>query len=167
MAHANMNQDLKVFGGYSILYAERNLDPRSRYYFMNPYHQRITIQRAELLAVSKALENIIDDLYGKYSSNKKYAINTESSYVIGCLTRWYKQWEINGYINAKGNPVLNQRLIRSILTKLNVINAVYEKRGWRKLYFNKISIESRNFASNKSNTLARNGAIWAITKFDN
>ncbi|KAH6709136.1 ribonuclease H1 [Leptodontidium sp. MPI-SDFR-AT-0119] len=73
----------------------------------------VTNQRAEMTAVIIALEQALEkyhDLDGTPRIDVK--IYTDSKYVIGCMTDWIYKWSNNGWINAAGNPVANQDLIR-------------------------------------------------------
>ncbi|KAH7364101.1 ribonuclease H1 [Rhexocercosporidium sp. MPI-PUGE-AT-0058] len=73
----------------------------------------VTNQRAEITAVIIALEQALEkfqDLRGNPWLDVK--IYTDSKYVFGCMTEWIYKWSNNGWINAAGNPVANQDLIR-------------------------------------------------------
>jgi ribonuclease HI len=39
-------------------------------------------------------------------------IFSDSRYAVNCMTDWVYQWESNGWINSRGEPVVNQDLIR-------------------------------------------------------
>ena len=67
---------------------------------------RQTNQRAELTAVSRALEIA--------PRHREVTIYTDSRYAIDCVTNWYKNWQRNGWLNAKGKPVENKDLITDI-----------------------------------------------------
>lgn len=63
-----------------------------------------TNNRAEIMACIVALKRI---------SNKKedVEIKSDSQYVVNSMTKWIKKWKINGWKNAKNNPVLNKDLL--------------------------------------------------------
>ena len=67
---------------------------------------RQTNQRAELTAISRAL-----DIAPRH---RQATIYTDSKYAIDCVTNWYVKWKQNGWVNAKGKPVENQDLIKGI-----------------------------------------------------
>lgn len=69
-----------------------------------------TNQRAELAAIKEAYRKI-DDL----DDGALYLIYTDSDYARNCLTVWVDDWERYGWTTAKGLPVANQDLIKSIL----------------------------------------------------
>ncbi|KAH6680436.1 putative ribonuclease H1 [Halenospora varia] len=72
-----------------------------------------TSQRAEITAVILALEWALekyDELDGY--PRLKVTVRTDSKYIIGCMTNWIYKWSQNGWMNAAGNPVANQDLIR-------------------------------------------------------
>jgi ribonuclease HI len=72
-----------------------------------------TNQRAEIMAITSALNKALE----KYDDLNSYprlkvTIHSDSQYAIGCLTKWIYKWSQNGWINAAGNPVVNQDLIK-------------------------------------------------------
>lgn len=67
---------------------------------------RQTNQRAELTAISRAL-----DIAPRH---RQVTIYTDSKYAIDCVTNWYVKWKANGWLNAKGKPVENQDLIKGV-----------------------------------------------------
>ena len=68
-----------------------------------------TNQIAELYAIKEAIDN-----YGD-SDDGILTIFTDSKYSIGCLTTWCYNWQRNGWVNSKGQPVANKELIQAIL----------------------------------------------------
>ena len=75
-----------------------------------------TSQRAELYAIIIALENAIEER--EYLYNNPYldvTIHTDSKYAHGCMTDWYRKWQSNGFINARGYEVENRDLIEKAL----------------------------------------------------
>ena len=79
-------------------------------------HPVPTNQRAELGAIILALEHAIEQR-GQLDSNPymNVTIHTDSKYVHGCMTEWYRKWQDNGFINALGNEVVNRDLIERAL----------------------------------------------------
>jgi ribonuclease HI len=71
---------------------------------------RQTNQRAELVAIARALDHIPIDRSAK--------IITDSNYSIKCLTEWFQKWEDKGWKNAAGKPVENKDLIEPILARI-------------------------------------------------
>lgn len=71
-----------------------------------------TNQYAELYAIYKAIEII-----NEYNKNDKdvYIIKTDSMYCINSLTKWYKNWRINGYKNKNGEDIKYKELMEEIL----------------------------------------------------
>ena len=72
-----------------------------------------TSQRAEITAIIHALEKVLDE----YDHLRGYprmtvTIYTDSKYAHGCMTDWIYKWTGNGWMNAAGNPVANQDIIR-------------------------------------------------------
>lgn len=75
------------------------------------YEKNTTNNRMELTAVIEAL---------KYFSARKVLteieIHTDSAYVLGGVTSWIKNWEINGWRTANKKPVLNQDLWQELVS---------------------------------------------------
>lgn len=67
-----------------------------------------TNQRMELLAVIAALKLL------KYPCSVK--LHSDSAYLINCFkSRWYVNWEKNGWINSLKQPVANRDLWEELL----------------------------------------------------
>jgi ribonuclease HI len=67
-----------------------------------------TNQRMELQAVIEALKML------KKPCNVK--VYSDSAYVINCFkNRWYVNWEKNGWVNSKKEPVANRDLWEELL----------------------------------------------------
>ena len=71
---------------------------------------RQTNQRAELTAVSRAL-----DIAPRH---RPVTIYTDSKYAIDCVENWYIKWRQNGWVNAKGKPVENKDLISDVRERI-------------------------------------------------
>lgn len=69
-----------------------------------------TNQRAELMAMLRALEACPTDKTVKIVSDSQYSIN--------CVTQWAASWKKKGWMTATGEPVKNQDIIRSVLDKM-------------------------------------------------
>ena len=78
------------------------------------FDQKLTNQRAELLAIKKAIELVKLDI----NKNKIIIIYTDSKYSFKCLTCWCKRWKNNGW-KIKGSP---DKLIKN----LDLIKPLYE-----------------------------------------
>lgn len=67
-----------------------------------------TNQRMELLAVIEALKVL------KYPC--KVDVYSDSAYLINCFkSRWYVNWEKNGWLNSQKQPVANRDLWEELL----------------------------------------------------
>ena len=69
-----------------------------------------TNQRAELTAIQRAL-----DIAPRH---RDVTIYTDSKYAIDCVTNWYRAWQRNGWVNAKGKSVENRDLVKEIRSAL-------------------------------------------------
>jgi ribonuclease HI len=91
--------------GYGIYFPNKELPNVSRPFINNPP----TNNRAELQAIYVALIQI-----KKQYNYKKIYIYTDSQYCISSLTKDVLNWEKNGWINAKKQPVKNQDIIKPL-----------------------------------------------------
>ena len=78
--------------------------------------ERPTNQRAELTGIKRALEITTGDLL----------IYSDSMYSINCVTKWYKNWEKNNWLNSKKQPVKNQEIVKDILNLMTDRNIEYK-----------------------------------------
>lgn len=70
-----------------------------------------TNQRMELMAAVKACEAI--DTLDSFAKVKLYS---DSAYFIRCFNEnWWKNWECNGWVNSKKEPVANQDLWKKLI----------------------------------------------------
>jgi ribonuclease HI len=78
-----------------------------------PNYPRATNQRAEISAIILALELALEK-YNSLSNNvyMDVTIMSDSRYAVECMNTWIYKWVRNGWINAKGNEVANQDLIK-------------------------------------------------------
>lgn len=99
-------------GGYGYLYISDNEVTE----YSGKVSDNCTNQIAELYAIMKALED---------PPSQNIDLYTDSKYAIGCLTEWHYNWKKNGWKNAKGKPVANQVLIKSILILLQDLDVKF------------------------------------------
>lgn len=108
-----------------------------------------TNQRAELAAIKEACI-IVQHNFMK----KNVVILSDSMYSINCITKWYKTWQSNNWLNAKGNPVQNKKLIQEILTnKTSNIQFNYVA-----AHQSKNSTNKHAFGNNMADKLAKSAA---------
>ncbi|EXJ80067.1 ribonuclease HI [Capronia epimyces CBS 606.96] len=69
-----------------------------------------TNQRAELTAILRAL-----DIAPRH---RDVTIYTDSKYSIECVTNWYRNWQKNDWMNAKGKAVENKDLVVDIRDRI-------------------------------------------------
>ena len=69
-----------------------------------------TNQRAELTAILRAL-----DIAPRH---REVTIYTDSRYAIDCVTKWYRNWVKNGWMNSKGKSVENKDVVADIRERI-------------------------------------------------
>lgn len=68
-----------------------------------------TNQRMELIAAAEALEYLFHNHLAVPFD--RIVVYTDSAYLHNCYTqKWYRNWQMNGWRNAKKEPVANQDL---------------------------------------------------------
>ena len=75
------------------------------YYFSNvsqPVNGRATNNMAEIQAVTVAARQ------AKKAGIKKLKVNTDSQFLISCITQWMPKWKRNGWMTSTGKPVINK-----------------------------------------------------------
>ena len=68
--------------------------------------KEITVNRAELTAVLKALEEL--------TCPCSVDIFSDSMYTVNCINKWIKVWEQNNWISQANEPIANQDLLFKI-----------------------------------------------------
>jgi len=95
--------------GRQILYLPQTESSPAQPLYANGHLPSATNNTAELRAIYKALDRTLQIGY------KQATIFSDSMYCINSLTKWYRNWQRNGWKTASGKPVENQELIRNIL----------------------------------------------------
>jgi len=96
-------------GGIGIFFSDN--DPDNCGQSIDNDGNKITNQTMELIACVQAFR-IIE---GKITNGLKFKmiyLYTDSTYMINCMSKWYTQWEKNGWKTSKGNDVENKELIK-------------------------------------------------------
>ena len=101
-------------GGIGALFLVDNKHNKS-WNISDQYTSKPTNQRCELEAIRRGLEFILP----KISDKDSVEVHTDSTYSIGCLNVWYKNWQTNGWVNSKKAPVENQDIIKPTLELLD------------------------------------------------
>ncbi|GMM29452.1 RNA-DNA hybrid ribonuclease [Martiniozyma asiatica (nom. inval.)] len=109
----NQNKSLRK-AGYGVWFGEN--DPRN---ISERVSGEQTNQRAELQAIDRALDVVIQEIHKGEKLN--YEIATDSQYSINCLTKWHPAWQKNGWKSKLDKPVVNQDVIKGCVEKLDKI----------------------------------------------
>ena len=97
-----------TFGGWSFIVTREN----EKLFEAAGGECGTTNQRMELEAIRAALEYATSIR----RPNEKVIIYSDSAYAINCyLQEWYINWQTNGWLNAKKEPVANQDLWYKII----------------------------------------------------
>lgn len=60
--------------------------------------------------------------------DKEYTIYSDSAYIINCYKqKWYKKWQLNGWRNAKKQPVANKEFWEELIYYFDKPNFHFEK----------------------------------------
>jgi len=116
------------------VFLSRRDDTLNRYWRVNEqYGNPHTNQRAELHAAIGGIDIAMDyvreggQIYcdnhsGPPCTVKHLVIKSDSAYVVNGITDYVKKWQVNGWRNARGEPVVNQDLWRFLLDRVNEVN---------------------------------------------
>lgn len=107
-------------GGMGIHFPNGELKDISKIYDLE---KPCTNQNTELYAILLALKYVRKNLnIGEY----RIWIKTDSEYSINCVTKWIKNWIRNGWMNQKGEPVVNKELIEAIYQYYEKYNIIFQ-----------------------------------------
>lgn len=71
-----------------------------------------TNNREELKAILSAIDELLE-IAGDFFNATIYS---DSAYIINCVNqKWYKNWQKNGWLTSKKEPVLNQDLWKKLI----------------------------------------------------
>lgn len=110
--------------------------------FSSPLHGVQTNNRAELMAVYKAIN--------LSSPSKILKIYSDSKYIIGTFTTWSHKWIKNNWIKSNGLPVKNKDLIFKIFS---LIQSRYHPIIWKY-----VKAHSNHYGNREADALARQGS---------
>jgi ribonuclease HI len=86
---------------------------------------KITNQTMELLACVQALKIIKEKITNSLTIKIIY-IFTDSTYIINSMTKWYNNWEKNGWKTTKGKDVENKELIQLLYNLKNDFIVIFK-----------------------------------------
>lgn len=100
-------------GGWGVFMTNDESSPYYRFNRVEPVHDSPTNQKCELTAILNAFMTI--NRHPDAFAGRRITICTDSLYSINCITKWSDNWKKKGWRTAKGEPVKNLELIKSIL----------------------------------------------------
>lgn len=84
-----------------------------------------TNQRMELTAAINAIEWVAKEMMVPFDSIEVY---TDSAYLHNCYTqKWYVNWQRNGWVNSKKQPVANQDLWEKLIPWFETPEITFKK----------------------------------------
>lgn len=109
---------------------------------------KVTNQVCELTAAIYAIETILNNFDNIRNPDTEITIYSDSAYLINCFKdHWYINWENNGWVNAKKQPVANKELWQRLI-KYHRSNTIH---------FEKVRGHADNEYNNRADKLARLG----------
>ena len=82
-----------------------------------------TNQRMELKAALEALK-----FWSEYEPSENCTLHSDSAYLCNCyFDKWYINWENNGWINSKKEPVANQDLWELLVPYFRDVHVTLDK----------------------------------------
>lgn len=142
-------------GGIGIWFGEGHPENVAEAYTIN----KPTNNRTEIYALTRTLQILAR--MSRQNPHKKYnfSIYTDSQYTIDCLTKWMPNWKKNGWMNRKGQPVKNQKLLMNLYTAYMTGNYnIYHVSGHTGLK------DGNYYADMLANEGARKHPNWRTTK---
>ncbi|KAF5628399.1 RNase H domain protein [Fusarium sp. NRRL 52700] len=104
-----------------------------------------TNQRAELMAILRALEIA--------PTTQDVEIVSDSQYSIKCVTQWGLGWEKNGWKNAAGGDVKNKDIVRDVLARIKERDAARSRTS-----FQWVKGHASDVGNHRADGLANEGA---------
>jgi ribonuclease HI len=107
------NGKKNAIAAYSVFF---NDDSESEYFQFNTSGLVIkdpSNQRAELTAILKSFQIIYENK--QLFEKKNIIIVSDSIYSINCITKWSKNWKLNGWKTAKKEIIKNQEVIQEMV----------------------------------------------------
>ncbi|KAH0564836.1 hypothetical protein GP486_001772 [Trichoglossum hirsutum] len=109
-----------------------------------PTNARLTSQRAEIYAAQQAIDVL--RTYVRLFRHQRIIIITDSDYLTKSMSEYVYNWVNNGWMNAKGTPVVNGRS----LEKLHDTIADLESEG-KRVRFWRVSRDQNQEADDLAN----------------
>ena len=108
-----------------------------------------TNNRAELMAILRALESVPKD--------QNVNVHVDSQYSLNCVTKWYRGWEVKNWMTSAGQPVLNKDEIEAIVKLIR-------ERGKQggETEFTKVPAHAKNVGNEAADRLANKGAMMPV-----
>ena len=87
-----------------------------------------TNQRMELMAALRALIWWKREGHCRWDADDDITVHTDSAYLYNCWKdKWWANWEVNGWVNSKNEPVANADLWKYLITFFRDPQVSFEK----------------------------------------
>jgi ribonuclease HI len=106
---AKNNGKSSCTAAWGVFFPDENL---SAYTESNRILVEPTNQKAELYAIERALTKIEEIVRHNHPKPESIRIVTDSRYSIDCITKWYQNWEKQGWRTRQGSCVKHSGIIR-------------------------------------------------------
>lgn len=100
--------------GYSVFFTDNEDSILYKFNTTKNILKDPTNNKAELSGIKYVFQTIDENI--DVFKNKNIVICTDSMYSINCIEKWAKNWQKNNWLNAKGEPVKNQDIIKKIIS---------------------------------------------------
>jgi len=108
-----------------------------------PVVGRATNNMAEIQAVTRAAETAVK------AGMTKIRVNTDSKFLIDCITKWMPGWKRRGWLTAEKKPVINKQELQEMESALRPLV----------VQWNHVRGHQGNHGNEQADKLARDGAL--------
>lgn len=111
-------------GGYGVVI----LHNENEYRIFGRVSGAATNQVCEIWATIVGIKTIFANFSKELMQDRVVEVYSDSAYVVNCINdRWYKKWQVNGWLNSQRKPVANKPLWENLLSLLPFANITFIK----------------------------------------
>ena len=139
------NGTRRPIGGIGVYVTDGHVENIGR----NVRDGRITNQNMELLAAMIGLQ-ALDRMWIPGDTTILY---TDSIYVMNCMTKWIKIWEVNGWMTKNKRPVQNGDILRAMLPIMKRCAVLFERVAPYERFSEEDIVKDRHLVGNRGAAL--------------